>query len=1170
MSDTTNIPDDSVTRARLIDEICDAFEAAWKAGGRPILEEFLEQGGEADRQKLLQELVPIDVTYRLIRGEQPGVADYVLRFGGLDAAWVEQLIGEHSQPKQGSGSNDPTVGLRPSVAGTRPVIRYFGDYELLAEVARGGMGVVYKARQVKLNRVVAVKMILSGQLASPADVERFHTEAEAAAQLDHPGIVPIYEVGQHEGLHFFSMGFIEGQSLSARLVEGPLPVREAVTLVRAVAEAVQYAHDKGVIHRDLKPSNILVGTDGKPRVTDFGLAKLTESGADLTGTGQVLGTPSFMPPEQAAAQVSAVGRASDIYSLGAVLYCLLTGRPPFQAATALETLLQVQKQEPLAPRQLNPAIPLDLDTIILKCLDKSPSRRYRTANDLADELTRYLENRPILARRVSRTERFWRWCCREPIVSSLCAAVLLAMLIGTAVSAYFAVKERQRAEVEALERQRADTEAARANSEAERANTKAQEAADNARTALENAERERQQRERAQVQTRLAQRHLYAAHMNLAQAAWEDARVGAVWSLLEQHKPKAGEDDLRGFEWHYWDRMSHSGFRTLHGHTQFAVSVAFSPDGQRLASAGYDQTVNVWDRNAADWRKSLTLNGHAANVWRVTFSPDGKRLASASKDLTVKVWDAATGLELLTLKGHTAEILSVAFSPDGQRLSSGSSDNTVKVWDAATGEELLTLKGHTATVYGVAFSPDGQRLATASLDQTVKVWDAVTGQESFALKGHIGYVYSVTFSPDGKRLASAGNDHTIKLWEAATGEEILTLRGHANGVWSVAFSPDGQRLATACADRTVKLWDSATGRELLTLKGHTDSVLSVAFSPDGKLLASAGLDTTIKVWDATTNQGPRKLIHSGPVFGVALSPDGKRLVSASGQYLESRKPGEIKVLDAATGRESLSLKLPISQVSSVAFSPDGQRLALATEDQKAVKVWDAANGQESLTLEGHTNSVTGVAFSPDGQRLASASHDQTVKLWDAITGQELLTLMGHKAEVRRVAFSPDGQRLASASWDQTVKVWRVATGQELFMLKGHSGAVQSVAFSPDGQRLASAGNDLTIKLWDTATGQELLTLKGHTRAVTSAAFSPDGKRLASASLDNTVKVWDPATGQELLTLKGHTGNVWSVAFRPDGNRLVSASYDGTVKVWDATPRNEVDQQPAASAALSEE
>jgi serine/threonine protein kinase len=405
----------------------------------------------------------------------------------------------------------PTVGGGASSRNTPQTgekVRYFGEYELLTEIARGGMGVVYRARQVRLNRIVALKMILAGQFVGPADVQRFHTEAEAAAQLDHPGIVPIYEVGEHEGHHFFTMGFVDGGSLATRLLVGPLAPREAALLVQQIAEAVQYAHEHGVIHRDLKPANILLDRAGQPRITDFGLAKIIHHDSGLTASGQVMGTPGYMPPEQASGQANQVQEVADVYSIGAILYALLTGRPPFQADTVIDTLMQVTEREPVAPSALNAKIPNDLETICLKCLEKDRRRRYPSARELAEELQRFLEGRPILARPVSAAERGWRWCRRHPAIAALTAGIAASLVIGTVVSWSFAVRANQQAQV------------AKAN-------------------AL-----------RADARTNEARRNLYAAHMNLAQSAWEDARRSNS-PPVDLYRPTAGQagdsEDLRGF-----------------------------------------------------------------------------------------------------------------------------------------------------------------------------------------------------------------------------------------------------------------------------------------------------------------------------------------------------------------------------------------------------------------------------------------------------------------------------------------------------------------------------------------------------------------------------------------------------------------------------------------------
>ncbi|KAL8285641.1 hypothetical protein RB600_009867 [Gaeumannomyces tritici] len=520
-----------------------------------------------------------------------------------------------------------------------------------------------------------------------------------------------------------------------------------------------------------------------------------------------------------------------------------------------------------------------------------------------------------------------------------------------------------------------------------------------------------------------------------------------------------------------------------------------------------------------DWNPCLqTLEGHSESVSSVAFSADGQKLASASHDNTVKLWDAATGACVTTFEGHGHWVRSVAFSADGQKLASASHDNTVKLWDAATGACVTTFEGHGDWVSSVAFSADGQKLASASHDKTVKLWDAATGACVTTFEGHGHLVRSVAFSADGQKLASASDDNTVKLWDAATGACVTTFEGHSNWVSSVAFSADGQKLASASDDNTVKLWDAATGACVTTFEGHGHWVSSVAFSADGQKLASASHDNTVKLWDAatgacvTTFEG-----HGNSVSSVAFSADGQKLASAS-------HDNTVKLWDAATGACVTTFEGHGNPVRSVAFSADGQKLASASHD-KTVKLWDAATGACVTTFEGHGHWVRSVAFSADGQKLASASHDKTVKLWDAATGACVTTFEGHGGSVNSVAFSADGQKLASASHDNTVKLWDAATGACVTTFEGHSNPVRSVAFSADGQKLASASHDKTVKLWDAATGACVTTFEGHGDWVRSVAFSADGQKLASASYDKTVKLWDAATGACVTTFEGHSDTV---------------------------------------------
>jgi eukaryotic-like serine/threonine-protein kinase len=1095
---------------------------------------------------------------------------------------VERLLDAH--PRVGSFLEKPAVAAGPSQPPAEEVEALtlppspvtegpgsrIGPYKLLQQIGEGGMGIVYMAEQeTPVRRRVALKIIKPG-MDSSVVVARFEAERQALAMMDHVNIARVLDAGTTETHRpYFVMELVPGVSLTRYCDDNKLSPRERLELLIPVCQAIQHAHQKGIIHRDIKPSNVLVTLyDGKPvpKVIDFGVAKAIEQRLTertmFTQFGAVIGTLEYMSPEQAEMSGLGVDTRSDIYSLGVLLYELLTGTTPLERKQVrelayVELLRMIKEEEPprpstrlshsgealatisaqrrTEPAQLAKLVRGELDWIVMKCLEKDRTRRYETASGLARDLRHYLNDEPVEACPPSTAYKLRKFARKYRTPLRVAGAFALLLVIGAAVSFWQAVRARQERDRAVL----AETEAQRERDRALIANGAEQQAR---RDADEKALEARASAERAERIAAAARANLYIAHMNLAQRAWESNNIARLVDLLEGQRPQRnGDIDLRGFEWHYLWRLCHGELLTLKGHADGVRSVAFSPDGKHLASGSGENTIKIWD--AASGQGSLTLKGHAGGVSSVAFSPDGKRLASGSFDNTIKIWDAASGQESLTLKGHAAPVSSVAFSPDGTRLATGSSDKTIKIWDAASGQESLTLKGHAAPVSSVAFSPDGKRLASGSFDNTIKIWDAASGQESLTLQGHAGAVFSVAFSPDGKRLASGSVDDTIKIWDAASGQESLTLKGHAGDVRSVAFSPDGKRLASGSLDNTIKIWDTASGQESLTLKGHAGFVSSVAFSPDGKRLASGSGDKTIKIWDAASGQESLPLKgHAGAVWSVAFSPDGKRLASGS-------LDNAIKIWDTASGRESLRLKGHARWVTSVAFSPDGKRLASGSVDN-TIKIWDAASSQEGLTLKG-AGVVLSVAFSPDGKRLASGSADNTIKIRDAASGQESLTLKGHEGWVSSVAFSPDGRRLVSGSHDKTIKIWDRASGQESLTLKGHEGWVSSVAFSPDGKRLASGSQDKTIKIWDAASGQESLTLKGHAGPVTSVAFSPDGKRLASGSEDRTIKIWDAASGQESLTLKGHAGQVSSLAFSPDGKRLASGSFDNTIKIWDA-------------------
>lgn len=1064
---------------------------------------------------------------------------------------------DHLQPAVLPASNTDTptflfqsdASAKESV-GTGQRVRYLGDYELQSEVARGGMGVVFRARQTSLNRIVALKMILAGTFASDEEVKRFHLEAEAAAQLDHPGIVPVYEVGRHEGHHYFSMGFVDGISLARRLIDGPLPPREAAEIVRQVAEAVQYAHTKGVIHRDLKPGNILIDQKGVPRVTDFGLAKRLESGSDLTGTGQILGTPSYMPPEQAAGQMSAVGPLSDVYSLGAILFCTLTGRPPFQSANPLDTLLQVQRQEPVSLRSLNEKIPADLETIALKCLDKSPARRYQSAQELADELSRYLNGHPILARPVGRIEQAWRWALRNQAIASLLALVVVTLISGTVVSSYYAARATAHANDLAEETRRANTHAKKEQENATEAENNARLANENAQREREqrlradnNAQLEKQQRERANQREKEALRGLYASHMNLAQAAWENGQVGRVLQLLAQHGPGTPSDEFRSVERHYWNRLCHTDRLTLDV-PNCMCNVAYSPDGKRIASAGTwngKHSIKVWD--VATSREVASLDG-AKGVRFVAFHPTNEEIASTGYDQKTQIWDLTTGQPKMELKSARFIGACLAYSSDGGKLIVGGTDLTkvnnsavVKIWDTQTGLELNTINGHLGEVNSLAISPDEKQIATfGNLDHLVKVWDATTGVEKWTLKSSIPGMATggVAISPNGDLIA-AGYGKGITLWEATSGKELRSISTQSNGyVTGLAFSPDGQQVVSSNYDQTVRIWNVDDGKEVKKFVGHTEIVMAVAISPDGNGVASSSMDGTVRLWTRNNSGDLTKPDVFGLQRSVAFSPDGSQVAGASHQYW-------VNILDTVSRQVVRKFYGHSDYVRAVAWNRRGNQIATGADD-KSVIIWDALSGSIVARLKGHSKRVNSVAFSPNGDVVASAGDDQQVVLWSVATREPSWTIKGHSKPVNSVAFSPDGSLLVTTGDDDLGKVWKVATGEFVAELKGHSGNVECAEFSPDGRTIITGGFDKTAKLWDSATGTLLMTITGHTKSLRGVTFSQDGRRVVTTSADQTVKFFDAIGGHETLAIKDRSAE--SIAFSRDGHLMALGGSAG--------------------------
>jgi len=1145
----------------------------------------VDRGERPDRQALLN--------------AHPDLRDELAAYFA-DASKVEALAKSLQTATFGSGSSvaSPLLGM----------VRYLGDYELLEEIARGAMGVVFKARQVSLNRVVALKMILKGELATEADVRRFRQEAEAAAGLDHPNIVPIYEVGEHEGQQYFSMKFIETTPFSGE-------PQATATMLAKVARAVHHAHQRGILHRDLKPSNILIDQNGEPHVADFGLAKMVKGGEDATKSGAIVGTPAYMAPEQARAEKS-LTTAVDVYSLGAILYEGLTGRPPFRGDDPLSTLMKVISDEPVNPRSINGRVDRDLETICLKCLEKEPTNRYESAAALADDLERWLRREPIHARPATLPERAVKWARRKPAAAGLIAISIVGLLLLLGGLVWNAEQQRDRAETERGLRV-----------QAEKAKRTAEKASGEKETALSHAESLR-----------------LAAQSNVALATNPSLALLLALEGSQRARPRSSVHNNALVA-----AMNHCReLRTLRVPGLAAFDqVCVSPNGKYLAAVS--SGVQLWDLATGTPVARLALPG---GPFSTAFSPDGKTIAVITglhehaahvalvkyegkeealfTGLAIRLFDTSTGKELHVLKGHQHDVAFAHFSPDGKRLVSGSWDGSARIWNVAAGTfewELPGRKFFPNQATSASFNASGTRVLT-----TYGRWS-----RTYDTSGLVGPLSSQNKTrwenrdpplPLGKKIVelrtfpdriaqvsigrSADDDYTpARLWDAE-GKEIAKLLPPKDGpkledTTCAVFSADGKQVVTGHCRGSVNLWDAENGKHLRHISGRRGEIKRLFVSADGKRAFLWYLDDRVISVDLAVEE---ELAHSEFAEAIAaarLSSDGRYFLIVPTWSPSNRDVPKVLIYDAGSGKELARLLGHEDEITDAEFQADGVRIATSSRDG-SVRLWQTVPREYGSKLDG-VEEVPSVRYSPDGKHIFSAS--TTAALHDA-TGKRLVQLSRHPGlsddyrqnllrPIRTGVFSPDSTLLATIANDKLaavaknakkkldssmpflpVQVWDVASGKERFSLNGLTYAVRSLSFSPDGNYLLTVSdrrvdlyvysdkiNDFftmtsgviaapAVQLWNAKTGQRERVVVDQTLECRDAIWSPDGRLLTlvvprEGRVDWQFQIIDPHTGKPFTTLDEKAGIPVAFQFSPDG-RLVCGHGHGSeteLVIWDA-------------------
>jgi WD40 repeat protein len=988
-----------------------------------------------------------------------------------------------------------------------------GDYILEEQIAHGGMGVIYRAFQVSLARTVAVKLLLLGRYSSPESISRFHREAQAAAVLRHPNIVSVFEVGECEGQPFLAMEYVEGPSLATVMKQGPLSPNRATEYVRSIAEALNYAHTRGVLHRDIKPSNVLVDIFDQVRLTDFGLAKKLDGSTDMTVTGQMIGTPNYLSPEQVAGKHAEIGPPSDIYGIGALLYELLTGRPPFMAQSLQDTLLHIRESEAVPPTALNPAVPRDLNTITLKCLEKVPARRYASAGELANDLGRFLRNEPISARPISLPERIWKSIRRNRVRAALIGTVVGSLLCLTGGSLLFGVRvNRAHAEIQAVNRRLAHDLFVREWNDAEQL----VDAGKPGSALTWFARVVRQNPTNHVAATRLL--GLLADQTFSLPAAPGLVHPAPVLSAdfsPDGHHVVSGCADGKVRIWSWPDGTTP---RILTN--QFdgpGPAAAFMPDSGRILIADL-RTISVWSMNGT-FQSAVPVVHSGALRW--TMVRDGKSAALVSSSAEPELWDTRTLRLVGPLNYGYPQALAAPISPDGRYVLRNNKPSDapglleVGIWEVNSSRRVWHIRLRDSERFGDLYS------GAISDDNRLVAFSRFGGQ-----------ILVCPFQPrsEGEPDEPAQDPPLIDLKIGEGSQQVEDLR----------FFDRNRRLVIATTEGVVQVCDLQSGELLPSRIEHLGRVTGTCISPDGVKLATTSIDGTVRFWDLRPER-PKPLIVnlSDDVWEVAFSPDSSWFVTSGNPNAE--------VHDSGTG--ALRYQLPMgSLVSCVRVSPDGRRIATCTE-QGSLRVWDSATGAPITPLIRVIEHHQDLSFSSDGRWICVGAPSDQIWILETETGKPVFPPFVVNATVVRSAITPDLKTLISVTVQGEVYFWSLPDGQPRGEGR-HKGVVWTARLSGNGAFLATASGDQTVRIWEVSSGKVLHEFRSE-QAVYNAVFSPDARRLLIGSADRTARIIDIESGRQVSETMRHPGGVWFTQFSPDGRLVLTGDDSGAARLWDA-------------------